>query len=324
MQSFLSREASFLLNNLLFVSITFAIFWGTVFPAVSEWVTGEKITVTAPFFNKVNLPLGLILLVLMGVCPLIAWRKASLRNFRRNFLIPLMGGVLCGAIGVILGIRALTPLLFFSAAGFVLVTGFLEFYKGARARQSIKPTSLITALKDLTLMNKRRYGGFIIHMGVVLVFVGIIASSFFNIEQDFTVQIGEQFTIGDYTLAVQELNQRKNPEKDVVFARLEVFRGGKKIDTLYPEKHFHHKSEQPMTEVSIRPTLKEDLYVVLSGWDEKGNVTFHVFVNPLIQLIWIGIGIIACGGMFVLFPDKPRVAVVAMTRRREEVRDEAA
>ncbi|HXK59733.1 MAG TPA: heme lyase CcmF/NrfE family subunit [Acidobacteriota bacterium] len=323
MKSFLSREASFLLNNWLFLSICFAVFWGTVFPILSEAVTGEKITVSAPFFNSVSLPLGLALLILTGVCPLIAWRKASIRNFRRNFLYPLAAGLLTGCVGLLLGVRSLVPLVFFSACGFVLATIVFEFYKGARARQVIRPTGFLTALKDLSLMNKRRYGGFVIHAGVVLVFFGIVASSFFRIEENFNVRQNEFFKIGDYTLAFKGLSQRSDPEKDVVMARLDVLKDGRKIDELQPEKHFHHKSEQPMTEVSIRPTLKEDLYVVLAGWDEQGVVSFHVFVNPMVQWIWIGIGIMVLGGLFVMFPDTKPLAQ-AGRKSEEEAKDVAA
>ncbi|MBI4446241.1 MAG: heme lyase CcmF/NrfE family subunit [Acidobacteria bacterium] len=324
MKSFLSREASFLLNNLLLVSICFAIFWGTVFPIVSEWVRGEKITVSAPFFNKVNLPLGLALLVLTGICPLIAWRKASGKNFRRNFLFPMVGGVIGGAVALAAGVRTLVPLLFFSGAGFVALSVVFEFYKGGRARQSIKPTGLTNALKDLTLMNKRRYGGFIIHTGVVMVFVGIIASSFFNTEQYFTLRTGEEYKLGSYTLVFQDMGERRDAEKDVVFARLSVLQGGRQIDQLRPEKHFHHKSEQPMTEVSVRTTFKEDLYLVLAGWNEQGQVTFHAFINPLVQCIWIGIAVMVCGGIFVLFPNKKSGPALAMRRVVDEAKDEAA
>ena len=324
MNSFLSREASFLLNNLLFVAICFAIFWGTVFPILSEWVQGEKITVSMPFFNTVNLPLGLALLILTGVCPLIAWRKSSAKNFKRNFLTPLGAGFLSGVVAVALGVRDLIPLVFFSACGFVAMTMIYEFYKGARARQTIRPSGFLVALMDLTLMNKRRYGGFTIHLGVVLVFAGIIGSSFFKSEKLFTVARGEEFSIGDYTLRFEQLTSQEDPEKDVVSAHIAVFKGGRKIDDLYPQKHFHHKSEQPMTEVKIRSTLKEDLYLVLSGWEEGGQATFHVFINPLVQLIWIGIGVMVLGGMFVLVPNKKSGVAVALKKPSQEVRDEAA
>ena len=325
MRSFLSREASFLLNNWLFISICFAIFWGTIFPILSEAVTEEKITVSAPFFNKVNLPLALGLLTLTGICPLIAWRKSSAKNFRRNFLYPLGGGFLSGVIAVLLGVRGWIPLLFFSSAGLVLSSVLFEFYKGARARQTIRPTRFLTALKDLTLMNKSRYGGFLIHVGVVFVFVGIIASSFFSVEQHFTVRDGESFRLGDYTLVFQGLRERRDPEKDVWMAHLDVSKGGKKLRSqVVPEKHFHHKNKQPQTEVAVRSSLKEDLYVVLSAWDEQGQVTFHVFINPLVKLIWIGITIMACAGIFLLFPNRRPGPAMALKKADAGVRDEAA
>jgi len=319
MRSFLSREATFLLNNWLLISICFAIFWGTVFPILSELFTGEKISVTAPFFNQVNWPLGLALLILTGVCPLIAWRKASARNFRRNFLNPLIVGVFVLVGLIVLGMRNWIALAFFASSGFVLMTVILEFYRGARARQHIRPTGLLIALKDLTLMNKRRYGGFIVHAGVVFAFVGIIASSFFSVEETFTVQQGEVFEIGGYELKYHELRQRRDPEKDVVFAYVGLQRGGDEYGALYPQKDFHHKSEQPATEVAIRSQPHEDLYVVLSGWEEDGSATFHVFVNPLVQLIWIGIGVMVLGGIFVMFPDRKPVLATASQKQEEKV-----
>jgi cytochrome c-type biogenesis protein CcmF len=324
MRSFLSREASFLLNNWIFVSICFAVFWGTVFPIVSEWATGEQISVAAPFFNAVSLPLGLALLLLTGICPLIAWRKASGKNFRRNFLYPLAGGALTGVVLVALGVRDLIPVVFFSSSSFVMITIIFEFYKGARARQNIKESSLFTAVADLTLMNKRRYGGFIIHAGAVLMFVGIIGSSFYQREGDFTVKSGESFQLGDYTVRFQGLQQRRDPEKDVVTAPLDVIKNGRQVSVLYPEKHFHHKSDQPMTEVAVRTTLKEDLYIILAAWNEEGAVTFHVFVNPLVQLVWIGIAVMVLGGIFVLFPNKKSAAKASVRKSEEAVEEEAA
>ncbi len=324
MRSFLSREASFLLNNWLLIAICFAVFWGTVFPILSEWVQGQKISVAAPFFNQVTWPMGLALLILTGICPLIAWRKATLKNFQRNFLYPLATGFLAGAGLYLMGVRHWIALAFFAGAAFVTWTILFEFYKGARARQSIRPVGFFTALKDLTLMNKRRYGGFIVHGGTVMVFVGIIASSFFSVEQNFTVRQDDVFHLAGYTMKFNGLSQRSDPEKDVVFARVGVIRDGVQIDEVYPQKHFHHKNEQPATEVAIRSRLDEDLYVVLSGWDEAGNVSFHVFVNPLVQLIWVGIGIMALGGIFVLFPDKKPAAQAAQAADAARVRHEAA
>ncbi len=322
MRSFLSREASFLLNNWLFISICFAVFWGTVFPILSEWVQGEKISVAAPFFNQVSWPLWLALLILTGICPLIAWRQATWRNFRRNFLYPLTFGLVVGVALFVIGIRHGIALAFFSASAFVMWTIVFEFYKGARARQSIRPGGFFTSVKDLTLMNKRRYGGFIVHAGAVLVFVGVIASSFFESEGLYTIGQNETFEIKGYTVEFKGLSQRRDPEKDVVFARLAVFRNGLPAGEMYPQKQFYHKSEQPSTEIAIRTRPHEDLYIVLSGWDETGQATFHVFVKPLVQLIWIGVGIMALGGIFVLFPDQKSAAAAGESEERQ-VRDAA-
>lgn len=323
MQSFLSREATFLLNNWLFVSICFAVFWGTVFPILSEWATGEKITVSAPFFNKVTAPLWLALLALTGICPLIAWRKASWKNFRRNFIYPIVGGLITGGAALLLGVRDWWAMLFFSAAGFVFLTVFFEFYKGAKARQVIRPTNFITALIDLTAMNKRRYGGFIIHIGAVLVFLGITASSLFGVEKFFVVKPGESFSLAGYTLVFDELRQRDDPEKTVILAPVEVYRGERRLGSLSPEKHLHHKSNQPQTEVAIRSTPANDLYVVLSDFDQTGAATFHLYVRPMVMVIWLGVAIMVLGGLFNLLPNRKRAAAAAAARR-EEVQDAAA
>ncbi len=325
MQSFLSREFTFLLNNWLFVSICFTVFWGSVFPILSEWVTGEKITVGAPFFNKVTAPLWLALLILTGICPLIAWRKASAKNFRRNFVYPIVGGVVGGLACLSLGIRAALPLILFSSAGFVAMTIFFEFFKGARARQAIRPSSFVPALVDLAVMNKRRYGGFTIHAGVVLVFVGIAASSSFDLDQFFTVGQGESFSLGRYTMVYQGMSERRDPEKDVFSARIDVSVQGNLLGGLRPEKHIHHTAQdQPQTEVAIRSSLRDDLYVSLSTWDGE-TATFHVFVKPLVMVIWIGVVVMVLGGLFTLIPNQRKAVARVLERPTvEEIRDEAA
>jgi cytochrome c-type biogenesis protein CcmF len=166
-------------------------------------------------------------------------------------------------------------------------------------------------------MNKRRYGGFIVHAGAVFAFVGITGSSFFSVDQTFTVSQGEVFRISGYELRFNELRQRQDPEKDVVFAEVALLRGEKEYGVLYPQKDFHHKSDQPATEVAIRSLPHEDLYLVLSGWAEDGSVSFHVFVNPLVQMIWIGIGIMVLGGIFVMFPDR-RPASRSVAEREDQ------
>ncbi|HSR66923.1 MAG TPA: heme lyase CcmF/NrfE family subunit [Acidobacteriota bacterium] len=325
LRSFLSREATFLFNNWLFLAICFAVFWGTVFPMVSEAVTGEKITVSAPFFNRVTWPLGALLLVLTGICPLIAWRKASWKNFRRNFLYPVVGGLVSGFASLALGARGFIPLLFFSASGFVAATIFFEFFKGARARQTIRPSNFLVALRDLTFMNKRRYGGFIIHGGVVLVFVGIIASSFFQREEVFTLATGESFSMPPYEFTLEGVEIRQDAEKQEFYGWLRAEKNGHFAGLYSPQIHYHFKQEQQVSEVAINSTLSEDVYVVLSGVDQDaGQVTFRVFHNPMVAFIWAGIGIMVLGGLFVMTRDKKPLSRSRVKERESGVQEAAA
>lgn len=324
--AFFSRESSFLFNNLLFLGIAFAVFWGTVFPIVSEAVRGVKVSVSIPFFNNVTLPLALALLVLTGVCPLIAWRKASARNFQRNFLYPLIIGLASVPLLMVFGVLKLVPVLFFASSAFVLTTVVWEFWKGARARQAVKaevdkPQSFLYALYLLVANNKRRYGGFTIHAGTVLVFIGIIGSSFFRTEQDFVLKPGESGRIKNYTFTFQSFGERRDVNKEVALARVDLFRNGKKLATMRPEKHFHFKSEQPQTEVDILSQFDEDFYIVLVGWDDKGAASFKIYVNPLVSWIWFGGFVMALGTLFVMMPNRQRRALARSMR--SEVRHAA-
>jgi cytochrome c-type biogenesis protein CcmF len=200
LESFFSREAAFLFNNLILLGICFTIFWGTIFPVISEWVRGVKITVGPPFFNKVNAPLGLSLLFLTGIGPIIAWRRATPRNLQRNFAGPLGFGLACGLALFALGMRQLAGLVSFSLCSFVAATIALEFYRGTRARQTLVGESAAVALAHLVSKNHRRYGGYVIHAGVVLIFLGIAGSSLFKDEVQATVAEGQTFSIGRYQL----------------------------------------------------------------------------------------------------------------------------
>jgi cytochrome c-type biogenesis protein CcmF len=304
LDSLLSRESSFLYNNLILVGIAFATFWGTIFPIISEAVRGVKITVGPPFFNKVNTPIGLALLGLTGLCPLIAWRKASAENLRRNFFLPFLVAIAGGVVFYLLGIRQLYPFLSFTISVFVISTIFLDFYRGGWARKEITGGSLPGALWALLARNKRRYGGYIVHLGIVLVFVGITGSAF-NMEKQITVNKGDSFKVKNYTIRYDSLSRYPTASKEVVSATLSVYNAGKRVALLTPEKNLHRGHDQPATEVDIHSTLKEDLYVILAG--HEGEVaTFKVLVNPLVVWLWIGGGVMALGTILVLFPERRR------------------
>ncbi len=317
--AFFSRESSFLFNNLMFLGIAFAVFWGTVFPVVSEAVRGVKISVSIPFFNNVTLPLAFALLALTGVCPLIAWRKASVKNFKRNFLYPLAVGLAAIPVVIAFGIRKFAPVAFFSACAFVLATVVWEFWKGARARQAGKAESdqrepFYRSLYMLAATNKRRYGGFIVHAGVTIVFIGIIASTFFGTEQDFVLKQGESGKMKNYTFTYKSFGQRREVNKDVALARVDLFRNGTKLATMRPEKHFHFKGEQPQSEVDILSQFDADFYIVLVGWDDKGTATFKMYIRPLVGWIWFGGFVMALGTLFVMLPNRQRRALARTVR----------
>lgn len=324
LDSFISRESSFLFNNLILVGIAFATFWGTIFPVISETIRGVKITVGSPFYNQVNLPFGLLLLFLTGICPLIAWRKASLKNLRKNFLKPFIISVLGGVILLLLpSTFYLSPLTFpfllssftfhlpnmawisFTLSIFVITTIISEFYKGTMVRSEMTGENILKSLFMLMSRNKRRYGGYIIHIGVVLMFIGI-TGSYFSTEVEKTLKIGESISIKDYRLTYDNIKETApNPSKYEAIATLSVEKNGKKIWTARPEKElFVNWEEQPSTIVDIRSNLKEDLYVILGGFQEDSTAFFKVIVNPLVKWLWIGGIVISVGTLIVMWPDR--------------------
>ncbi len=304
LDSFVSRESSFLLNNLILVGATFATLWGTIFPLISEAVRGVKITVSQPFFNQVNGPIFLILVLIMGICPLIGWRKASRENLLRNFLWPALGAAVFAAAAYALGIRDAYALLAFTLCAFVIAVILLETLRGIRARHRVYAEDYISALGKLVWHNKPRYGGYIIHLGIIMIALGIIGVYAMKVEVDQTVKPGEMINVGGFSLKFNGLREIPMQSYDSVQASLEVYSGGQKVGTIVPAKNFYEGQEQPTTEVAIRTTLLEDLYVILTGWDKDGTTSLKVMVNPLVVWIWIGGGVLLLGTLIAFWPDE--------------------
>jgi cytochrome c-type biogenesis protein CcmF len=317
LESYLSREAAFLFNNLILVGIAFAVFWGTIFPVISEAVRGVKITVGPPFFNKVNGPLALGLVFLMGVGPLIAWRRATRKNLVHSFATPALVGVVTGLVVFAGGIRQWYVLTGFSLAAFVLGTVAVEFERGVLARGRMVHESPPRALVNLVAKNNRRYGGYIVHIGVVFAFIAIIGSSFFKTEVKRSVREGQSFAVGPYRLVYLGLSTLDTPHLENLGARLSVMRGGRMVEVLEPAKLFYKRQQQPATKVAIRSTLSSDLYVVLAGVDDKsGLVTFDVFLTPLVSWLWLGGLTMALGTVVTIWPNaREREAIAAAARR---------
>jgi cytochrome c-type biogenesis protein CcmF len=304
LDSLLSRESTFLFNNLILVGAAFSVFWGTIFPVISEAIKGTKITVGPPFFNQVNVPIGLALLLLTGVCPLISWRKATGRNFRRNFLLPSSVALLTAILLFILGIRHLYACISFTLCLFVVITIFLEFYRSTKARRELTGKGYLSSFFNLIDRNRRRYGGYLIHLSMVLIFLGITGSSAYQIEKETTLKQGDSLTIKNYTVRYDGLQEASDRHKITVGAALTVLNDGKEITKLRPEKRFYRTQDQPTTEVAIWSNLKEDLYAILVGYNTDGSATFKVFVNPLVAWIWAG-GFVLCFGIaIILWPER--------------------
>ena len=302
LDSLLSRESSFLYNNLLFVGIAFAVFLGTIFPVISEAVRGVKITVGPPFFNAVVTPISLALLFLIGVCPLIAWRKTTLNNFLKKISPPMIIAALGACLLYIRGIHDMTVLITLALCIFVSINLFLEFFNGTRTRHALLKEGYPTAFWNLIIRNKRRYGGHIIHFGVVLLFMAISGSAF-NVEKKVTLNKGDSFKIKQYRLRYDALANYPTSNRQRAVAMLTVFNDNHNVGVLSPEKSLYSGQNQPTTEVAIRSTLSEDLYVILASYDKKW-ATFKVLINPLVVWLWIGGGIMAFGTVIVMLPDK--------------------
>ncbi len=315
-ESYLSREAAFLFNNLVLVGIAFAVFWGTVFPVLSEAVRGVKITVGPPFFDKVNAPLALALIFLMGVGPLIAWRRTSPQALMRMFAGPIVMGLAAGAAVFAEGLREWYVLAAMSLAAFVVGTVIAEFRRGVGARRHLVRETPARALVSLVAKNNRRYGGYVIHLGVVFAFVGIVASSFFRVEVKRSVREGQSFNVGPYELTYLGLKGIENSHMEDLRAQLAVRSGGRQIATMAPAKLFYKRQQQPATRVAIRSTPLNDLYVVLAGVDDQsGLATFQVFLTPLVFWLWAGGLIMAIGTVIVMWPNvRERAAIAAAVR----------
>ncbi len=315
LESMVSREAAFLYNNLVLCGIAFAVLWGTVFPILSEWAKGTKVTVGPPFFNTVNVPLGLLLLLLTGVGPLIAWRKASVSNLKRQFAAPAATGVVVGVALFAAGMHSIYPLMTYALCGFVTGTICQEFYKGIRARQSIHNESIITGFYHLVVRNRRRYGGYIVHAGIVMLFAAF-AGLAFKSQFDVTLKTGEAFETKDpyghtWRLVSQGISTSELRDRSVVAVGLEAFRDGKRVGIIESEKRTYYDSQhnqlfQPITGVGIHSTAALDTYLVLAGVRDKDTAELTLTFNPLVVWVWIGGFVMMIGGLIIMWPQAER------------------
>ncbi|HEY6102977.1 MAG TPA: heme lyase CcmF/NrfE family subunit [bacterium] len=312
LDSLVSRESGFLFNNLIFVGAAFAVFVGTVFPILSEAVSGMKISVGPPFFNQVNVPIGLALLLLMGICPLLAWRKASPKNLRRSFFMPGIVGVAGALLLLAGGFRHPAALAAYTLCVFVVTAIVQDVHRGVMVRRS-HGESYAAALGRLAARNPRRYGGYVVHLGIILLFAGM-AGNALHTERDIVLARGETVTVNQYTLRYDGGGTHMQGARLITEATLTVFVNGRKLTVMRPQRNVHtQRDEQAMTEVAIRTTPREDLYVILSGMGEDGRANIRVIINPLMMWMWIGAGVLTVGTLVAFWPQP---VTVAQTRSR--------
>ena len=336
-ESFLSRESAFLFNNLILIGAAFAVLWGTIFPLVAEGVTGQKISVGPPFFEKVNFPIGLALLALAGIGPVIAWRRATKRNLQKNFLTPVIIALVVVAGLWFSGARHPLALTTWGISAFVLVIVAVEFWKGTKARARIEGEGIPLAFYHLVTRNRRRWGGYIVHVGMVMIFVAF-AGAAYNVDVRKHMMPGDTIEVASpyghtYTLTYEGLSTSVGRgQRNLLWqaiALVSVTKDGKSLGTLTTEKRRYTTQEMPMTEVGIRSTPVEDLYLILSALDDPNGalnadasaqgIDLQVLVKPLVAWIWYGTLVLAAGSLIALWPSAEKRKVVEAAPSDESV-----
>jgi cytochrome c-type biogenesis protein CcmF len=317
MTSLLSREALFLLNNLLFMSILVVCFWGVMFPLISELFTGQKVTVGPPFYERATSPLFAALMMLMGVAPLSAWGHSTLKTLGRAIWKPIVGALVFTIVLFATYTQKIGALIGFFLIALVILVTIYEYWRGGYARQRSQGENIFTALWKLTGRNRRRYGGYIVHVSMMLMAIGILGIELFQVETQGTVQQGETLALANYELRYKEIAQWDDLPSGVNYRRavLDVYQDDEYLGQLAPRIDYYYDSQQNMTIPGQRSTMKDDLYVLLVDWEpvSAAGATFKVYVNPLVNWMWLGSLLFLVGVVIAAWPEKEveRVAVRA-------------
>ncbi len=305
--SWLSRESLFMINNLLFIGILVVCFWGMIFPLISEIFTGQKVTVGPVFYENATGPLWLALLFLMGVAPLSAWRASTAKSLGRNIWKPTVISFIVPIILLLTGMTSFAAIMTFWMGAFVFAVTLYEFYKGALARHNRAGENIFVALFTLMGRNRRRYGGYIIHLGVIFMAVGIIGLEVFQTETQGSLALGESLELGPYTMVYKSLSEFDTDDnRNVSRAVVEIYEGDEFLTELYPRRDYFYESQQPMTIPGVRSTLEDDFYIILADWQPISTMdaTFKVYHNPLVNWLWIGSIIFILGTFVAAWPEK--------------------
>jgi cytochrome c-type biogenesis protein CcmF len=307
MSSMFSREALFTLNNLLFILILFVCFWGVIYPLISELFTGQKVTFGPEWYERITGPLWAGLLLLMGIAPLSAWKYSTARTLGKAAWKPFLVSLAVPVIVIITGMRQPFAILGLWLCAFAASVTLYEFWRGAMARHRMKEESLIVAVWRLAGRNRRRYGGYIIHLGVVLMALGIIGIEIFQTQTQGMISQGESLTLGKYTVRFESLSNFDHTDgRNVARAVVSVYKDGNFVGELHPRRDYYYESQQQMTIPGVRSTLEDDLYVLLADWQPIASqgATFRIYHNPLVNWLWIGAFVFILGTAVAAWPDR--------------------
>ncbi|HEY7782113.1 MAG TPA: heme lyase CcmF/NrfE family subunit [Ktedonobacterales bacterium] len=315
-ESVVSREGSFLLNNLVLVGIAFATFWGTIFPLISATFGHQTMTVDAPFYDRVNGPLFALLILLMGIGPLLAWRRASWAGVWRNCRWPALAAAVVAIVLPLLGMRAWWAVIGFAVCTFAAGTIVYEVWRGVRVRHG-HGEAYPVALGHLVGRHRQRYGGYLVHLGLAALAVGVIGSQFFQLERDANLTHGQHIAIGPYAITYVATSDVARGDVETVTAHLRISDGGRTVEDIYPGRSIYANFEnQPTSDISITTHGLRDLYVFLADWNGADQVTLRVFLNPLVPLIWLGGLVMLLGGIICWWPERRRVVASPLLESR--------
>ena len=324
LDSMLSREAAFLVNNMLLLAIAFVTLWGTVYPLISRLTSGDEITVARPFYDQVNGPLMLGLVFLMGVGPMLPWRRANWASVRRALVVPLGAAVVALVVLLTVGLRQPYPLAGFCLVAFVGAGILMEWFRGTRARNRNSSENYAVAFAHLIWANRPRYGGYVVHLAVIMVALGIVGTSFFNTQKDVVMSPGESVAVDNYEIRYLGTTQAIYGNRTEFISSVEVYRDGELLDTISPNRAFYPSFNMASTRAAIRSTPVEDFYVVPSENLSDGDAGFRILVNPLIWWMWVAGPVMILGTVIALWPEESRVTAAVPSRARVASRPTAA
>ena len=304
----LSRETAILVTNFLFLASTFAVFWGTLFPLISKTFGRGEVVVDPGFYNRANLPVWFLVVALLSICPILAWKNTAGQDFLSRFRWPMAGAILAVVVGFATGIRGAITSAVLAAAGLTLGSVISEMVRAVSARRRSTGEPLLAAAYGAATRDRRKFGGLTVHLAVACLAVGISGAAMGTADQTANLTVGQSMQVGGYAITYNDLTMREKPNRTIVVADLTVKQGGRVLGTLQPQKAFFKNYEEPATEVAVMGSLARDIYAILGGWSEDKSATLRIIINPLIAFLWLGGYVLTAGALWAAWPPARRRA----------------